>query len=413
VAYIPSIIIAVQQELWIVAFIDTISYPVVIWVFAAKKKSLKLRAGVMVIYLFFLSEVLIVSLGMIGAGYLWLFAVPLMAAVIADTKLASIMLGLNFITLIAVGFLINYQIIPIYGETIYSLASWTVVSGNFIFLNVIVTVMVILSIKGLEKTLNNERLIYQELQEKNNELITAKEKAEKSDRLKSEFLAQMSHEIRTPINVLLNFVMLMKDETEHLSEDVKEFLPSVDSAGRRIVRTTDQILNMAEIQADTYEPRFSRTDLVEDIIKNEFFDYQSEAKAKELIYDLNVLTDDPAVILDSHGVTSIFSNLIDNAIKYTPPKGSVKVNVNRDGNGHLYFEVSDTGIGISEEYIERIFDHFSQEEQGYTRKFDGTGLGMTLVKKYCEMNKAELDIKSVKDKGTTIRVTFNGESVLK
>lgn len=96
---------------------------------------------------------------------------------------------------------------------------------------------------------------------------------------------------------------------------------------------------------------------------------------------------------------------MDNALKYTP-KGRIEVSVNRGTNNNLYVEVADTGIGISEEYMQLIFTPFTSEEKGYTRNYEGNGLGLALAKKYCELNKAEILATSCKGKGSVFRVTF-------
>ncbi|KAB2840872.1 MAG: GHKL domain-containing protein [Melioribacteraceae bacterium] len=111
---------------------------------------------------------------------------------------------------------------------------------------------------------------------------------------------------------------------------------------------------------------------------------------------------------DEYAVNQIFANLIDNAIKYTE-KGKVEITLREEGNNHYSIKVSDTGIGISNEYIDKLFEPFSQEEQGYTRRFEGNGLGMALVKKYCDLIDAEISVESEKNIGTTFTVILPKE----
>jgi len=96
---------------------------------------------------------------------------------------------------------------------------------------------------------------------------------------------------------------------------------------------------------------------------------------------------------------------VDNAIKYTP-RGKINISVYRDQNARLITEVSDTGIGIGEEYLDDLFTPFSQEDMGYTRKYEGNGIGLTLVKKYCELNNANIEVESKKGEGSTFKVVF-------
>lgn len=246
-----------------------------------------------------------------------------------------------------------------------------------------------------------ERKVFEE------ELIKAKEKAEKSDRLKTEFLAQISHEIRTPINSILSFTSYLHDELKgtHLN-DINSIFDIIHKAGIRITRTVDMILNMSELQTGSYEPNFKEIDLFENIIKNISAGFKRQAVAKNINFSSEKRTDNTVTYGDEYTLNQIFDNLINNAFKYTPA-GNIEVTVGRNGTNKLYAEVSDTGIGISDEFIDQLFEPFSQEEQGYTRKFEGNGLGLALVKKYCEINNADIGVKSKKGAGTTFKISFN------
>ncbi|MCX7797548.1 MAG: ATP-binding protein [Melioribacter sp.] len=258
-----------------------------------------------------------------------------------------------------------------------------------------------------EKTKLNEELI-QEIEERKKiekELIKAREKAESSERLKSEFLAQMSHEIRSPIHTILNFSELIKEQiTPTDNEIIKESFDSIERAGERIVRTIDLILNMSELQAGSYECIYKDID-INDILRKLYpeFSYKAKKKNLELIYNIN--EKELKVNADEYSVTQIFINLIENAIKYTNT-GKVEVSSYLNQQNQIVVKVSDTGIGISEEFIPKLFTLFNQEQRGYTREFEGNGLGLALVKKYCELNNAQISVESKKGIGSTFTVTF-------
>ncbi len=238
------------------------------------------------------------------------------------------------------------------------------------------------------------------------ELRKAKDKAEESEKLKSEFLAQMSHEIRTPINAILSFSSLIRDELEDKVEpDLQTAFSIIKRAGRRIIRTIDLILNMSEIQTDTYDAHFKLVDIYEDIVEKNYEELKHYAKEKSIDLKINKSTNQTFLIVDEYTINQIFNNLIDNAIKYTII-GSVEINLFTDDLHRLNVEVVDTGIGISTQYLPNLFTPFSQEEQGYTRKYEGNGLGLALVKKYCELNGAAIEVESEKGKGSTFRVVF-------
>jgi PAS domain S-box-containing protein len=237
------------------------------------------------------------------------------------------------------------------------------------------------------------------------ELIFAKEKAEESDRLKSAFLAQMSHEIRTPLNVILTAMNLIQDDFNDKDEDTKELLDSVSSAGKRLQRTIDLILNISAVQSGSYAYDIKDFDLNKELtVLIEEFKTIANEKGLEISYTNR--TTQSMILADQYSVTQIFQNLIANAIKYTP-KGSVAVILEEWNQEKFQVQVTDTGIGISKEYISKLFSPFSQEDVGHKREFEGNGLGLALVKKYVEMNNADILVESEKDIGSTFKVIFN------
>lgn len=241
------------------------------------------------------------------------------------------------------------------------------------------------------------------------ELIIAKEKAEQSDKLKSEFLAQMSHEIRTPLSAIVGNVGYINNLfNERIDPDTSGCFDSIDLASKRIIRTIDLILNAAELQISSYIPQFAKVDLNSKILNKLYQEHQLSAKQKGLEIIYTCKEKDAKVIADEYCVTQIFANLIDNAIKYTK-KGKVEILLEKNKTSNITVEVKDTGIGISKEFLPKIFELFAQEEQGYTRSFDGNGLGLAIVKRYCELNDIIIEVESEKNVGSTFRIIFNKE----
>ncbi len=239
-------------------------------------------------------------------------------------------------------------------------------------------------------------------------LILAQEEAVHADKLKTEFLAQMSHEIRTPVHTILSFTNLLESELgSSLPEDYKESFQLIDGAGERLIRTIDSILNMSQVQTGVLKIVPEKFNVLEPI-NSLFQEYELKGKTKGLSFKKYVNTKNTDVYADKYCIIQILENLLNNALKYTI-EGNVDLIVDRDEKNNLFFEVEDTGIGISEKYLPSLFNPFSQEEQGYTRKFDGNGLGLALVNKYCDLNNAKISVKSKKNIGTSFRVTFTLE----
>jgi len=238
------------------------------------------------------------------------------------------------------------------------------------------------------------------------QLIVARDKAEKSDKLKSEFLAQMSHEIRSPLNIILNFVSLFKEEIyDEIDDELKSGFDSINSAGRRIIRTIDLILNMSEVQLGTYEIVPRKFDLIE-ILKRISLEYQPTTTIKGINLFMNSELKRKIISNDEYAISQIISNLVDNAIKYTKA-GSVEIKAFLNSSNKVQVDIKDTGIGISEEFLPTLFSPFTQEEHGYTRSYEGNGLGLALVKRYCDLTGLSISVASKKGKGTTFSLIFN------
>ena len=256
------------------------------------------------------------------------------------------------------------------------------------------------------KKLNSE---IEERKKIEKELIKAKEKAESSEKLKSEFLAQMSHEIRSPVHTILNFTDLIKELIGPSNDEIiKESFDSIERTGERIVRTIDLILNMSELQTGSYECIYKKLD-INLILRRLYTEFSYKAKKKNIDLILNINDDELNIIADEYSVVQIFVNLIDNAIKYTH-EGKVEVSSFINEKGEVVVKVADTGIGISEEFLPNLFTAFYQEQRGYTRQYEGNGLGLALVKKYCEINNAGISVESKKGFGSTFTVIFNNIS---
>lgn len=246
-------------------------------------------------------------------------------------------------------------------------------------------------------------LSYKTLQSTNRELLLAKEEAEKSDRLKTEFLAQMSHEIRTPIHILLSFTNLIKEEVENkIDDELKSNFGAITEAGKRIIRTTDLILNMAEVQTGNYEYKYSNFSFMDEIILPIYSEFKIRASQKNLQMNLIDNTKETSISSDKYSIYQIFYHIIDNAVKFTA-KGNIEIFIEEDQLNYI-IRIKDTGIGISDEYLPFIFKPFSQEQQGYNRRYEGNGLGLALVKNYAEINSVQIDIETAKNVGTTFLV---------
>lgn len=272
-------------------------------------------------------------------------------------------------------------------------------------IDVLVKSVSILDEFGKVKHYVMQMLDISEIKKVQKELVQALNKAEESDRLKSAFLAQMSHEIRTPLNVILASIPLIADEVQSDDEEVKIVLDSVKSAGKRLQRTIDMILSMSSVQSGNYKATFESFDLISDL-QNMVNEFKSLSEDKGLELRFKPQCKNAFITADRYTVNQIFQNLINNAIKYTL-KGFVEVSVLSSKSKKIKVLIKDSGIGMSDEYLQNIFTPFSQEDVGHKREFEGNGLGLALVKKYVELNRANIEVESKKNSGSAFIVTFN------
>jgi len=246
----------------------------------------------------------------------------------------------------------------------------------------------------------NDKLLqlHNELKKQAAELEVQKQKAEESTNLKSQFLASMSHELRTPMNSILGLTELILEKAE-LNDKNRERLEVVLNSGRRLMTLINDILDLSKIEAGKMEIR------EEDISLEELIS-EITGSVKPLVMNKNVRfevvknTNMGVIVNTDRGkIVQVLINLIGNAIKFTD-KGSVSLRVNRSDD-ELVFDVIDTGIGISEEDQKVIFEEFRQADGTTTRKYGGTGLGLTICKKIAKLLNGELSLKSKIGEGST------------
>jgi signal transduction histidine kinase len=237
----------------------------------------------------------------------------------------------------------------------------------------------------------------QALQQATERAISLADAAEAASRAKSEFLATMSHEIRTPLNAVIGYSEMLQEEAEDLG--YPQFIPDlkkITSAGKHLLTLISDILDFSKIEAGMLKLNTIDFDLRQ-TVSELIHIYSGPAREKGL--RLNFLVDElvpPAVIGDQHRLRQILTNLIGNAIKFTND-GEVTVNVNLEEASEsvtLRFEVRDTGIGVPPEATERIFQAFSQADGSTTRRYGGTGLGLTIVKRLVEMMNGSVSVES-------------------
>ena len=280
---------------------------------------------------------------------------------------------------------------------------------GFFALSIIVIILVLL--RKARKAEAAAKLAASDTQKLNDKLEIALKKAEDASLAKTRFLNNMSHDIRTPMNAILGYAQLMEDElNEKDLLKASEYLEKLQQSGNLLLSIINNVLDMARIESGRMEidENYGR---IEDIRQTLFEIFEDEAEKKNLALHYTISVEHEHILTDVTKVKEILVNILSNAIKYTPSGGSVMINIDElacDEPGYMIARtrVSDTGIGMSQEYLTKIFDAFTRERNTTKSKIAGSGLGMSIVKKYVDLLGGTIDVESELGKGSTFTVTL-------
>ena len=283
------------------------------------------------------------------------------------------------------------------------------VTAGFFVLSIIGIILVLL--RKARKAEAAAKLAANDTQKLNDKLEIALKEAEDASLAKTCFLNNMSHDIRTPMNVILGYAQLMENELNGKEmPETLEHLEKLQQSGDLLLSIINNVLDMAQIESGRMELDENYCQL-EDVWKSliAVFDEKARKKNIALHYAMNV--EHEHVLTDTTKVKEIFVNILSNAMKYTPADGSVMVNVDElpcDEAGYMMvrMRVSDTGIGMSPDYLTKIFEAFTREQNTTKSKIAGTGLGMSIVKKYVDLLGGTINVESELGKGSTFTVTL-------
>ena len=235
------------------------------------------------------------------------------------------------------------------------------------------------------------------------ELVEARDKAEEASRLKSAMLANMSHEIRTPLTSIIGFAEMLGDAG--LDDPHDNFVRLIYNSSRRLVTTLSSVLDLSRLEAGAINASATRVD-VKDLVRDVTDEIGGQARRAEV----EVLVDDGVrrANTDPEVLRQILVNLLSNAIKFTGEGGEVTVRTRRpkgsESSDRLVLAVEDTGIGMDPDFAEQAFDAFTQESTGAARTYEGSGLGLALVRRYVELLGGTVQIHTEKGVGTTVTV---------
>ena len=283
------------------------------------------------------------------------------------------------------------------------------VTAGFFVLTIIGIILVLL--RKARKAEAVAKLAASDTQKLNDKLEIALKKAEDASLAKTRFLNNMSHDIRTPMNVILGYAQLMENELKGKGmPEMLEHLEKLQQSGNLLLAIINNVLDMAKIESGRMEldENYCR---IEAVWKSLFAVFDEKARKKNIALHYTMNVEHEHVLTDVTKVKEILVNILSNSIKYTPVGGSVMVDVDElscDESGYMIerIRVSDTGIGMSQDYLKKIFEAFTREQNTTKSKIAGTGLGMSIVKKYVDLLGGTINVESELGKGSTFTVTL-------
>lgn len=247
-----------------------------------------------------------------------------------------------------------------------------------------------------------------ELDDKVDELAQANMKLYEMNQLKSEFLANMSHELRTPLNSIIGFSEVLAGITS-LDDKQKRYANNIQKSGRLLLEMINDILDLAKMEAGKMEVRPTEFK-IDTVVAAQCDMVRSLTEEKNIDLDVRVPDSEPPMYQDQVKIQQILTNLLSNAIKFTPEGGRIIVTVRRTPEDRMILAVQDTGVGITADDRDVIFEKFRQGLSGLgdslTRQYSGTGLGLSIVKELCKLLGGEVTFESEVGKGSTFRVNL-------
>ena len=241
----------------------------------------------------------------------------------------------------------------------------------------------------------------------------AHDNEQRANRAKSEFLSRTSHELRTPLHGIIGFTELLIEGTSaSLSQKHKDYLVDIYNSGQHLLRLINEVLDLAKIEAGKMEltpERFS----VRAVVANVYSGARSIARKRSINLDIIVASELDLVLLDKQKFKQILYNLLSNAIKFSGERGLVSIRVESQDAYNLKLEVKDTGIGIKSEDLVRLFQDFEQLESGSSRRYEGSGLGLALTKRFVELQGGRISVESEYGVGTAFTVVLPKDITMK
>jgi two-component system phosphate regulon sensor histidine kinase PhoR len=229
------------------------------------------------------------------------------------------------------------------------------------------------------------------------------------DQIRREFVANVSHELRTPLSILRGYIEVLLDEPETPSEELARILSIMERHSKRLQRLVDDLLSLAQLESSQAALELSDV-RVDELFNNLIRDWKEKLAAKNLKVIVDLTSEAFTLHADGTRLEEVLYNLLDNAVKFSPENGQIRLRATHRGSD-MVLSVADSGLGIGQEHLLRIFERFYRADKGRSRELGGTGLGLAIVKHIAQLHGGRVEAESELGHGTTIRVVLPLRSV--
>jgi signal transduction histidine kinase len=400
-AIFPNLIAALNAGMYPIFFLDSLIFLTVLVVVFVRKISLNVKVYILIFSFYLLGIFLLVTMGPFGPGLIWIVCCSVLIALMLNFKKTLFSIAFNFLIVLILALLIHFKVADTPFFSAYTTFSWVAIGLNVIVISAVCSIPVSILIQGLEKTVNEEKELKQQLIEKNQQLSEEMVKAKEADKLKSSFLANLSHEIRTPMNAIAGFSELTIME-ENLPENIKKYAEQIFINSDYLQSIINDIVDISLIEAGQIkiqEENFSLKQLMYEI--SIFVDSMLLRKKKpdlEILFPIDDNLSDASVFSDKKHIKQILINFISNSLKYTN-QGSIEIGY-KSIDGKLVFHVRDSGMGIPESEKIKIFSRFSSVDHKNGLLIPGMGIGLSIAKGLSDALGGKIWFESEEDKGS-------------
>jgi len=398
IAYIPSAILSIYAHVYGVFFLDTAAYLFVIFLFWNKRVSYLFRVYGLLLILYLLGVSLLILLGTLGAGWIWLFAFPVFASLLKGFRAAVISILINTFTIIILGICIYLELFHGLLIANYNLESWFIVGINFICLNGLVSIPIAVLIKALELSFEREKEGRILLEQEQKNLSAINKDLTRTNKDLDNFIYTASHDLKSPISNIEGLINILKDEINSLNRiDLNDLISLINLSVNRFKTTIQSIAEVAKVQKNEDESEELLT--IADIVDEVKFSLSKQIEEGNPKFILNLK--EKQVRYSRKNFSSIVFNLISNAIKYRDSNRVLEITISTTiEEGYFIFSVKDNGLGMKPDYEEKIFKMFKRMHD----HVEGTGIGLYIIKRIVENSGGKIEVITELGKGSEFRI---------